>query len=80
MTKLPKNKKFIDFSDYARPLAEKLVKILLPTKVGAYTLTFLFMIVGLIASYLIYNDKYLIIAAFLLLIKSLLDAADGEIA
>ncbi|MCB9247838.1 MAG: CDP-alcohol phosphatidyltransferase family protein [Ignavibacteriales bacterium] len=80
MTKLPKNKKFIDFSDYARPLAEKLVKILLPTKVGAYTLTFLFMFVGLIASYLIYNDKYLIIAAFLLLIKSLLDAADGEIA
>lgn len=80
MTKLPKEKKFIDVSDYARPFAVKLVKFLMPTNIGAYHLTTAFLIVGLIASYLIYIDKYLILGAFLILIKSLLDAADGEIA
>jgi phosphatidylglycerophosphate synthase len=80
MTKLPKNKKFIDFSDYARPFALALVKLLMPTKIGAYSITFAFLIVGLIASYLIFIDKYLILAAILILVKSMLDAADGEIA
>lgn len=80
MTKLPKNKKFVDFSDYARPFALALVKLLMPTKIGAYSITFAFLIVGLIASYLIFIDKYLILAAILILVKSMLDAADGEIA
>lgn len=80
MTKLPKNKKFIDFSDYARPLALMLVKFLLPTKIGAYSLTFAFLFVGLFASYLIFINQYLIYAAFFIILKSMLDAADGEIA
>lgn len=80
MTKLPKNKKFFDLSDYARPLALALVKLLYPTKIGAYSLTFAFLIVGLFASYLIFIGKYLLIAAMLILLKSMLDAADGEIA
>lgn len=80
MTKLPKNKIFIDVSDYARPFALALVKLLMPTKIGAYTITTSFFFVGVLASYLIYTDQDLILASFLILLKSMLDAADGEIA
>ncbi len=80
MPKLPEDKKFLDLSDYARPFALVLVKVLLPTKIGAYSLTFTFLIVGIFASVLIYQNKWLDFAAFLLLVKSMLDAADGEIA
>ncbi len=80
MPKLPIDKKFLDLSDYARPFAIILVKLLYPTKVGAYTLTFSFLIVGLWASVLIYKNTLLNFAAFLLLLKSMLDAADGEMA
>jgi phosphatidylglycerophosphate synthase len=80
MTKLPEDKKFIDVSDYARPFAVRLVKFLLPTKIGAVQITYSFLAVGLSSAYLIYIDKYLILAAFLILTKSMLDAADGEIA
>jgi len=80
MTKLPEGNRFIDFSDYARPFAIGLVKILLPTKIGAYTLSFAFLLVGLFVSFLIYMNDNLILAAILLLVKSMLDAADGEIA
>ena len=80
MTKLPEGKTFLDFSDYARPFARIIVKILLPTPVGAYSITFSFLLVGLLASYLIYHDIYHILAVGLILLKSMLDAADGEIA
>ncbi len=80
MPKLPEDKKFLDLSDYARPFAIILVKLLYPTKVGAYTLTFSFLIVGIFVSILIYKNTLLYFAALLLLVKSLLDAADGEMA
>lgn len=80
MTKLPKNKSFIDVSDYARPFALVLVKLLMPTKIGAYTITTAFLVVGVLAFYLIYSDQNLFLASFLILLKSMLDAADGEIA
>ena len=80
MSKLPAGKQFLDLSDYARPLARILVKVLLPTKVGAYSLTFLFLICGIIAAYLILTDRLLWLSAILLIVKSMLDAADGEIA
>lgn len=80
MSKLPEDKRFIDVSDYARPFAIRLVKVLLPTKIGAYSITFAFLAVGLIASFLIYIEKYPILVAILILLKSMLDAADGEIA
>jgi len=80
MTKLPVEKKFLDFSDYARPLAVFTVNLLMPTRVGAYTLTFLFLFTGMIASYLIYIDQYPFLSALLIILKSMLDAADGEIA
>ena len=80
MPKLPEDKKFLDLSDYARPFATILVKLLFPTKIGAYSLTFSFLLVGTFASYLIYRNIWLDFAALLLLIKSMLDAADGEMA
>ena len=80
MPKLPKDKRFIDLSDYARPFALILVKLLFPTKIGAYSLTFAFLIVGVFASVLIYLNKWLDFAALLLIVKSMLDAADGEMA
>ena len=80
MTKLPKDKKFLDLSDYARPFALALVKLLMPTRIGAYTITTSFLLVGMAASHLIYINENLILAAFLILFKSMLDAADGEIA
>jgi len=80
MTKLPEDKKFFDVSDYARPFAVVLVKKLLPTRIGAYSLTFAFLIVGLLASYLIYIQSIAILPAALIILKSMLDAADGEIA
>ncbi len=79
-SKLPEEKQFLDVSDYARPFALALVKVLLPTKIGAYTLTTLFLISGISASILIYNNSLLPLASFLILLKSMLDAADGEIA
>lgn len=80
MSKLPIDKRFLDLSDYARPFAIKLAKLFQSTCVGAYTFTFLFLLVGILSSYLIYKNTWLTFAAILLPIKSLLDAADGEIA
>ncbi len=80
MTKLPKSKKFLDVSDYARPFALKLVKILLLTSIGSYAVTFTFLLVGLIAAWFIYSNSSPIIIALLIFTKSMLDAVDGEIA
>jgi len=80
MSKLPSGKRFIDFSDYARPAATYIAKKSLNTKIGAITFTWLFTICGFIAAWLIYINKFLVVAAILLLLKSLFDAADGEIA
>lgn len=79
MAKLPASERFLDFSDYGRLGAVKLVNLLMPTKIGAITITWIFTIVGIISAVLIYlNLEFL--AALLLPIKSLLDAADGEMA
>jgi hypothetical protein len=80
MPKLPIDKRFLDLSDYARPLAIRLAQLFQSTWVGAYTFTFAFLLVGIFTSYLIYKNIWLTLAAILLPIKSLLDAADGEIA
>jgi len=79
-TKLPADKQFVDVSDYARPFALALVKVLIPTKIGAYSLTTLFLVAGCLASFLICKNLFLPFASILILVKSMLDAADGEIA
>lgn len=80
MSKLPVDKRFLDLSDYARPFAIRLAQLFQSTWIGAYSFTFLFLLVGIFSSYLIYMNTWLTLAAILLPIKSLLDAADGEIA
>ncbi len=79
MTKLLKKDKFIDISDYGRPFAKQIVNLLKSTNCTPIHLTIAFGICGIIAIYNIYHYNFLIAAIFLLL-KSILDAADGELA
>lgn len=79
MSKLSAQDKFIDLSDYARLPAILLAKRLKNTQFSAIHVTLLFGITGLIAVYCILN-YYFITASFFILLKSCIDAADGELA
>ncbi len=81
MYKLPSTSRFIDLSDYSRPLATRLVQFLLPyTFITSITVTLSFTVVGFISAALIWSGTFLALAAFLLPVKSLLDAVDGSLA
>lgn len=56
------------------------MRILLPTPVTPIHLTIAFTVVGLIAAALFAFDRWLPLAGILLLVKSMLDAADGMLA
>jgi phosphatidylglycerophosphate synthase len=79
MSKLPKEHKFIDLSDYGRPIAKLIANSLKNTSFTPIHVTIGFIISGLIAVYCILQDHYWL-AAFFLIFKSILDAADGELA
>jgi len=79
MSKLPSVHKFIDVSDYGRPIARIIANSLKETSFTPIHVTIWFVISGLIAIYCILFD-YLWAAAFFLVLKSILDAADGELA
>ncbi len=79
MSKLPKENRFLDVSDYARPIASKLVAMMLPSPLTSIQITFAFLIFGLLGIAALY-EGYPVIAALLLIIKNILDAADGEMA
>jgi phosphatidylglycerophosphate synthase len=79
MSKLAPENKFIDLSDYGRFLAKPFAKLLLNTPVTPIHITLLFFVVGLAAIYCIIQ-QYFILALFLLILKSIIDAADGELA
>ena len=79
MSKLPKEHKFIDLSDYGRPVAKVIANSLKDTSFTAIHVTISFIISGLIASYCILQGFHWL-AAFFLIFKSILDAADGELA
>lgn len=79
MSKLPKEYKFIDLSDYGRPIAKIIANSLKNTNLTPIHVTFGFIISGLIAIYCIIQGYYWL-AAFFLICKSILDAADGELA
>jgi phosphatidylglycerophosphate synthase len=79
MSKLPKEYKFIDFSDYGRPVARIIANSLKNTIFNSIHVTIGFIISGLIATYCIIESHYWL-AAFFLIFKSILDAADGELA
>jgi phosphatidylglycerophosphate synthase len=78
MSKLNKADKFLDLSDYGRPVAKWMVAMFKNTSVTPIQVTYLFGISGCIAVVCILA-KYYLAAAFFLILKSILDAADGEL-
>lgn len=79
MSKLPKAYKFIDLSDYGRPVAKLIAEGLKNTTFTPIQVTIGFIISGLLAIFCILQGQYWA-AAFFLITKSILDAADGELA
>jgi hypothetical protein len=79
MSKLTKEHKFIDLSDYGRPLARLIANSLKETSCTPIDVTIWFIISGLIAVACILLEYYWAAGLFLLF-KSILDAADGELA
>lgn len=79
MPKLPKENKFLDLSDYGRPFAKIIAHSFKNTRITPIHITIGFVISGLVAIYCILQGYYWYAALFLIL-KSILDAADGELA
>lgn len=80
MNKLPDKEKFFDFSDYSRPLSNIFVNFIKDSKISPLTFTTFSLITGVIASILIYFNRFNVIIAILILAKSFFDAVDGELA
>jgi phosphatidylserine synthase len=79
MSKLAVQDKFLDLSDYGRPFGKLLANQLKNTRFTPIHVTILFGISGLIAIYCILTHQYFW-AAFFIVLKSGIDAADGELA
>ena len=79
MSKLAAQDKFLDLSDYGRTFGRLFATQLKDTGFTPIHVTLLFGISGLIAIYCILNGYYLF-AAFFIVLKSVIDAADGELA
>ena len=79
MAKLPKEYQFIDLSDYGRSPALWIAGVLKNSSFTPIHVTTAFIVSGLLAIICILNGAYLW-AAFLLILKSILDAADGALA
>ena len=79
MSKLPKEYRFLDFSDYGRPVARLIANSLKETSYTPIDVTLWFIVSGLIAiACILFEQNWF--AAFFLVLKSILDAADGELA
>jgi phosphatidylglycerophosphate synthase len=78
MSKLALADRFIDLSDYGRPLARYAAEKLKHSSITPIHLTFLFGIAGLMAIYFLLAGNFILAGVFLLL-KSVIDAADGEL-
>jgi len=74
--------RFIDLSDYARPLARRITRSLVNTPVTPLQVTCTYGILGIGAGLLFATGGYLegVLAGALLLAKSTLDAVDGSLA
>lgn len=79
MSKLAAQDRFLDLSDYGRSLGKLFARQLKNTRFTAIHVTLLFGLSGLIAIYFILENHYFL-AAFFILLKSVIDAADGELA
>ena len=79
MSKLSAQNEFLDLSDYGRPFAKLFANKLKNTQFTPIHVTLLFGISGLIAIYCILENHYFF-ACFFIILKSIIDAADGELA
>jgi hypothetical protein len=79
MSKLAAQDKFLDLSDYGRPIATVFANQLKNTRFTPIHVTLLFGISGLIAIYCILKGYFFYAGCFIIL-KSIIDAADGELA
>jgi phosphatidylserine synthase len=79
MSKLAKEDKFLDLSDYGRSFGRFFANQLKETLFTPIHVTLLFGISGILAIYFIINNQYWL-AAFFIVLKSGIDAADGELA
>jgi len=79
MSKLAAEDKFLDLSDYGRPIGKLFANVLKNTRFTPIHVTLLFGISGLIAIYCILQNQYFL-ASFFIILKSIIDAADGELA
>lgn len=79
MSKLPEANKFLDLSDYGRPVARIIAQSLKDTSFTPIHVTLMFVVSGIIAIACILQGFYWA-TAFFLILKSILDAADGELA
>ena len=78
MSKLPSEYKFLDLSDYGRPIAKVIANSLRNTSVTPIQVTWWFVLAGLIGVYCILMG-YEWGVLFFMFWKSTLDAADGEL-
>lgn len=79
MSKLIAKDKFLDLSDYGRSAGKLIANTLKNTRFTPIHVTLLFGISGLIAIYCILQNQYYL-ACFFIILKSIIDAADGELA
>jgi hypothetical protein len=79
MSKLAAQDKFLDLSDYGRPFGKYFANLLKNTNFTSIHVTLLFGLSGLIAIYCILQNHYFV-AGFFIVLKSAIDAADGELA
>jgi CDP-diacylglycerol--serine O-phosphatidyltransferase len=79
MSKLPTDRQFLDLSDYGRPMGRQIAYWLRDTRLTPVHVTLGFVLAGLLAVGCILKGYYRAAVLFLLL-KSVLDAADGELA
>lgn len=78
MSKLPKQYQFIDLSDYGRFASRQIAGVLKDTSITPIQVTCSFIVSGLFAIICIVC-QFKIAAAVFLILKSILDAADGEL-
>ena len=79
MSKLLKKDKFLDFSDYGRPIGKIIANQLKNSRFTPIHVTLMFGLSGLISIVCILQNHYFW-AGFFLVLKSAIDAADGELA
>ncbi|HET8858800.1 CDP-alcohol phosphatidyltransferase family protein [Marivirga sp.] len=79
MPKIDKEQKFFDFSDYGRAPAILFSNLIKDTSLTPIHVTIGFGIIGLFSAYAIAIESYLI-AGVGLILKSIVDAMDGELA